>query len=48
MTRLPAAELCHFGLYAHDLNTMVSFYTRVFGLVVTDRGKSPAEWISRS
>jgi catechol-2,3-dioxygenase len=41
MTKLPAAELCHFGLYAHDLETMVDFYTRAFGLVVTDRGKSP-------
>jgi catechol-2,3-dioxygenase len=41
MTSLPAAELCHFGLYAHDLDKMVAFYTRAFGLVVTDRGKSP-------
>jgi catechol 2,3-dioxygenase len=38
---LPAAELCHFGLYAHDLEKMVDFYTRAFGLVVTDRGLSP-------
>lgn len=38
---LPAAELCHFGLYAHDLEKMVDFYTRAFGLVVTDRGRSP-------
>ena len=38
---LPAAELCHFGLYAHDLEKMVNFYTRAFGLVVTDRGRSP-------
>jgi catechol 2,3-dioxygenase len=37
---LPAAELCHFGLYAHDLEKMVDFYTRAFGLVVTDRGRS--------
>jgi catechol 2,3-dioxygenase len=41
MTKPPAAELCHFGLYAHDLEKMVDFYTRAFGLVVTDRGKSP-------
>jgi catechol 2,3-dioxygenase len=40
MTKLPEAELCHFGLYAHDLNKMVDFYTRAFGLVVTDRGRS--------
>ena len=41
MTKLPGVELCHFGLYAHDLETMVDFYTRAFGLVVTDRGRSP-------
>jgi len=41
MSKLPAAELCHFGLYAHDLERMVDFYTRAFGLVVTDRGRSP-------
>jgi catechol 2,3-dioxygenase len=41
MTKLPAAELCHFGLYVHDLDKMVGFYTRAFGLVVTDRGRSP-------
>jgi len=41
MSQLPAAELCHFGLYAYDLDAMVDFYTRAFGLVVTDRGKSP-------
>ena len=40
MTKLPEAELCHFGLYAHDLTKMVDFYTRAFGLVVTDRGRS--------
>lgn len=38
---LPAAELCHFGLYAYDLEKMVNFYTRAFGLIVTDRGRSP-------
>ena len=37
---LPAAQLCHFGLFAHDLEKMVDFYTRAFGLVVTDRGRS--------
>jgi catechol 2,3-dioxygenase len=41
MDKPPTAALCHFGLYAHDLETMVDFYTRAFGLVVTDRGKSP-------
>jgi catechol 2,3-dioxygenase len=37
---LPAAQLCHFGLYAHNLDKMVDFYTRAFGMVVTDRGHS--------
>jgi catechol 2,3-dioxygenase len=41
MTKPPAVELCHFGLYVHDLDKMVYFYTRAFGLVVTDRGRSP-------
>lgn len=41
MTNLPAAKLCHFGLYVHDLDKMVEFYTRAFGLLVTDRGHSP-------
>ena len=40
MTALPKVKLCHFGLYAHDLNKMVDFYTRVFGLMVTDWGSS--------
>jgi catechol 2,3-dioxygenase len=41
MIELPAATLCHFGIYVHDLERMVDFYTRAFGLVVTDRGRSP-------
>jgi catechol 2,3-dioxygenase-like lactoylglutathione lyase family enzyme len=40
MTSLPKAKLCHFGIYARDLKKMVDFYTRVFGLVVTDWGYS--------
>jgi catechol-2,3-dioxygenase len=40
MTALPKVKLCHFGLFAHDLKTMVDFYTRVFGLTVTDWGSS--------
>jgi catechol 2,3-dioxygenase len=40
MTALPKPKLCHFGLYARDLNKMVDFYSRVFGLVVTDWGYS--------
>ncbi len=33
-------KLCHFGIYANDLNKMVEFYTRIFGLMVTDWGTS--------
>ena len=40
MTRMPDAQLCHIGVYAFDLDTMVDFYSRIFGLVVTDRGHS--------
>jgi catechol 2,3-dioxygenase-like lactoylglutathione lyase family enzyme len=38
MNKLPDAQLCHIGLYAFDLEQMVDFYSRIFGLVVTDRG----------
>ena len=40
MTSLPDCRLCHIGVYAFDLDRMVDFYSRVFGLVVTDRGYS--------
>ena len=40
MTSLPDCKLCHIGVYAFDLDRMVDFYSRVFGLVVTDRGYS--------
>jgi catechol 2,3-dioxygenase len=40
MNKLPDAQLCHIGIYAFDLEKMVDFYSRVFGLVVTDRGHS--------
>ena len=39
-TRMPDAQLCHIGIYAFDLERMVDFYSRVFGLIVTDRGHS--------
>jgi catechol-2,3-dioxygenase len=35
----PVAALSHFGINVMDIDRMVSFYTGVFGLVVTDRGK---------
>lgn len=40
MQDLPDCQLCHIGLYAFDLETMVAFYSRIFGLVVTDRGRT--------
>ena len=40
MTALPTPKLCHIGIYATDLSKMVDFYTRVFGLTVTDWGHS--------
>ena len=48
MNAMPDAQLCHIGLYAFDLEKMVDFYSRIFGLVVTDRGHSePAASTSR-
>lgn len=32
-------SLSHFGIYVHDVERMVAFYTRVFGLKETDRGQ---------
>ena len=32
--------LSHMGIYVHDMAKMEDFYTRVMGLVVTDRGKA--------
>jgi catechol 2,3-dioxygenase len=40
MNALPAPKLSHFGIYARDLNKMVEFYTRIFGLTVSDWGSS--------
>lgn len=34
-------QLKHVGIYVHDIDRMESFYTRVFNLVVTDRGQVP-------
>lgn len=38
MTSSSLPMLSHFGIFAHDLERMVSFYTTVFGLKITDRG----------
>lgn len=38
----PDAQLTHVGFFVRDLDRMVAFYERVFGLVVTDRGSNYA------
>ena len=40
MPAFPEAQLAHVGYYVRDLDKMVAFYKRVFGLVVTDQGVS--------
>jgi catechol 2,3-dioxygenase len=40
MNNLPDCQLCHIGIYATDIEPMVDFYSRIFGLMVTDRGYS--------
>jgi len=35
----PAPALSHFGIHVTDIDRMVDFYTRVLGLLVTDRGR---------
>lgn len=37
----PVAALSHFGIHVTDVDRMADFYTRLLGLVVTDRGKLP-------
>ena len=38
MSKPPNAQLKHIGLFVRDLEGMIAFYTRLFGLVVTDTG----------
>ena len=38
MNPVPDAQLAHVGLFVRDLETMIAFYCRVLGLVVTDSG----------
>lgn len=51
MNALPTCQLCHVGVYAYDLEAMVDFYSRIFGLTVTDRGTTtrgiPIAFLSR-
>ena len=38
MSRPPNAQLTHIGFLVRDVDAMISFYTRVIGLALTDRG----------
>ena len=40
MTSQIHPQLSHCGVYARDIDTMVAFYTKTIGLVVSDRGIS--------
>lgn len=42
MSALPKAELTHLGILVWNLDKMVAFYEREFGMVVADRGTSTA------
>lgn len=35
----PRPKLTHVGIYVHDMDRMLDFYCRVFGLVVSDKGR---------
>ncbi|MSQ73032.1 MAG: VOC family protein [Betaproteobacteria bacterium] len=39
MSRIPNAQLTHFGLNCRDLKAMTAFYQRLLGLVQTDGGE---------
>jgi catechol-2,3-dioxygenase len=41
MPTSPAVSFSHFGIYVTDLARMEDFYTRVLGLLVSDRGRVP-------
>ncbi len=36
--RRPDAQITHVGIYVRDMDKMIEFYTRVLGLILTDRG----------
>lgn len=38
----PNAQFRHLGIYVRDMDVMLDFYQRVFGLVVTDSGPTQA------
>ena len=37
-SELPEAQITHVGIFVRDIDTMIGFYTRVLGLILTDRG----------
>ncbi|HEX9466597.1 MAG TPA: VOC family protein [Alphaproteobacteria bacterium] len=37
-SKFPGAQFTHAGIFVRDLDTMVAFYSRVLGLIVTDTG----------
>ena len=41
MTTSPPVSFSHFGIYVTDVARMEDFYTRVLGLLVSDRGRLP-------
>jgi catechol 2,3-dioxygenase len=41
MATIPTVSFSHVGIYVRDIDAMVAFYTRIFGLRVTDRGRLP-------
>jgi catechol-2,3-dioxygenase len=41
MPTSPSVSFSHFGIYVTDLAGMEDFYTRVLGLLVSDRGRVP-------
>lgn len=41
MADAPRIHFSHIGIHVHDIDTMVSFYTELLGLEITDRGRLP-------
>ena len=39
MASRPQPKLTHVGLFTHQMDRMVDFYTNVFGLTISDQGK---------
>ncbi len=50
MAGIPKPRLTHVGLFTRNLDKMVEFYTKVFGLTVTDSGEisGPAQMVFMS